>query len=97
MLLRQAHEHVAEKSIDFMMLIPHTIHNKDAKFVTFEGSYDKHHQPVEGLWFIELITLAALSGSPSSEITSRYGVSKTSFQGPITTPYGPTPVDGNIY
>ncbi|HBJ6092522.1 TPA: site-specific integrase, partial [Escherichia coli] len=92
MLLRQAHEPVAaKKTYSWRDIDPsHTIHNKDAKFVTFEGSYDKHHQPVEGLWFIELITLAALSGSPSSEITSRYGVSKRSFQGPITTPYGPT-------
>ncbi|MDU7129650.1 MAG: site-specific integrase, partial [Escherichia coli] len=89
-LLRQAHEHVAETGIyRFHDANPHhTIHDSDIKFTTYEGSYDKHHQPVEGLWFTELIMLAAFTGTPSAEITDRYGVSKTSFQGPITTPYG---------
>lgn len=90
--MRQAHEHVAEaRTYRYRDANPHhTIHDSDVKFTTYEGSYDKHHQPVEGLWFTELITLAALTGTPSAEITDRYGVSKTSFQGPITTPYGYT-------
>lgn len=91
-LLRQAHERVAEaRTYRYHDANPHhTIHDSDVKFTTYEGSYDKHHQPVEGLWFTELITLAAFTGTPSAEITGRYGVSKTSFQGPITTPYGYT-------
>ncbi|MCC3735372.1 site-specific integrase [Rouxiella badensis] len=91
-LLRQAHEHVAEaRTYRYRDNNPHhTIHDTDAKFTTYEGSFDKHLHPVEGLWFTELITLAALTGSPSAEITARYGISKASFQGPITTPHGYT-------
>ncbi|WP_224223565.1 hypothetical protein [Escherichia coli] len=63
-LLRQAHEHVAETGIyRFHDANPHhTIHDSDIKFTTYEGSYDKHHQPVEGLWFTELIMLARVHG-----------------------------------
>lgn len=91
-LLRQAHEPVAAaKTYYYRDIDPtHTIHDTDAKFVTYEGSYDKQDHPVDGLWFIELIALAALSGSPSADITTRYSVSKSSFQGPITTPHGYT-------
>ncbi|MBU3895398.1 site-specific integrase [Serratia rubidaea] len=91
-LLRQAHEPVAAaKTYYHRDLDPtHTIHDPDARFVTYEGSYDKHHHTVDGLWFIALISLAAFSGSPSADITARYGVSKYSFQGPITTPHGYT-------
>jgi hypothetical protein len=91
-LLRQKHEPVAAaKTYYYRDIDPaHTIHDSDAKFVTYEGSNDKNGHPVDGLWFIELITLAALSGSPSTDITTRYGVSKSTFQGPITTPYGYT-------
>jgi len=91
-LLRQAHEPVAAAKTYYHRDIDpaHTIHDANAKFVTYEGSYDKHHNAVDGLWFIELLTLAALSGSPSADIATRYGVSKFAFQGPITTPHGYT-------
>ncbi|WP_455820084.1 tyrosine-type recombinase/integrase [Pseudomonas cerasi] len=91
-LLREAHEPVAAaKTYYYRDTDPtHTIHDTEAKFVTYEGSYDKHHNAVDVLWFIELLTLSALSGSPSADITTRYGVSKFAFRGPITTPHGAT-------
>lgn len=72
------------------MDLTHTIHDPDVKFVTYEGSYDKHNNTVDGLWFIELLTSGALSGTPSDDIATRYNVSKRAFQGPVTTPHGYT-------
>lgn len=91
-LLRQLHEPVAAAKTYYHRDtdLTHTIHDPDVKFVTYEGSYDKHNNAVDGLWFIELLTYGALSGTPSDDITTRYHVSKRAFQGPVTTPYGYT-------
>ena len=89
-LLRLAHEPVAAaKTYYYRDTDPaHVIHDNSTRFITYEGSRNSSNDAVDGLWFIELLSLSALSGSPSAEITRKYGVSRFSFQGPVTTPYG---------
>ncbi len=63
MLLRQAHEPVAAKTYSWRDIDPsHTIHNKDAKFVTFEEV------------MINIISLLKGFGSSNSSLLLRYQV-----------------------